>query len=282
MRPDPHSSYCRQVRATAARTVERSSSKSSTAARFGVTPHSSRVNLRVDANKRNSWSIVSTSRTRKAYGGAPRGPRTIRKISSFHGMLCHARRGTQMAESASANDETPPGDRKASRPRLFRRVVRRIAAAKVSLPVFLIFTVILTAGLFGNWALSSLTDFSSVAFGPPVSGPSPTTPGAANAEDVPPGYSRITLPEATGIPDVGDSGWICSRSRYQYVGDGVTCFVPDKSKSAPPPAAAPAEKSDWTAKLLAISSAIGVLATAAAALGWRPFDRGSDSPKHSP
>lgn len=66
----------------------------------------------------------------------------------------------------------------------------------------------------------------------PSASPTPTPPVNTPLVNVPPGYARLELNEASSAPtDAAAKGWLCFPARFPY--DGVTCFVPDGSKPLP-------------------------------------------------
>ena len=153
----------------------------------------------------------------------------------------------------------------------------RIVAAKIPLLVFLLVAGALTAVLVW-WAFFLLPQNHQTSVRSTTSTP------PSESVYVPPGYSRVELPDAASVPNVGTSGWICAPSVV-----GVTCFVPDGSPLPPgaiptttaspntPAPPASGESGDWTNKVVALVGALAVLLTALGSIGWRPFGRGGES-----
>ncbi len=199
-------------------------------------------------------------------------------------------------DTPSGDNITRPGADKPSRFSGLRNFGKRIVAAKIPLLVFLGVSGALTAVLVW-WAFFLPPQDLHSSLHSSVGDVTSTSTSPLGSVEVPPGYSRVELTDSNSVPNVGNSGWICSRSRWEYVG-GVTCFVPNGSQlpagarsvttasvtTASPNTAAPlasGEADGWMNKIVAIAGALAVVLTALASLGWRPFGRGGESAKHT-
>ncbi|MDT5318457.1 MAG: hypothetical protein QOD88_979 [Mycobacterium sp.] len=152
---------------------------------------------------------------------------------------------------------------------------KAILAPKISLAVFA-FALLLFAGFTMYLALYQSPKPSSPSVNSGTT--TPASPSSPSSVQVPDGYLRLELNEASGAPsDAAAKGWLCFPARFPY--DGVTCFVPNGSAVPPTATAAPTSAPSNTAAptsgdkqpwwyLLMIGSAALITAIGGVFLQW--------------